>query len=86
MWVPHVQWHLTSAQVLENGEWPSEFPFGPEAFARYDEENDAVFYSFPRFVTHIDDNAIQSLTDYYAQVCDVLGGYWVSDVCWVVPT
>lgn len=27
-----------------------------------------MFYSFPRFVTHIDDNAIQSLTDYYAQV------------------
>lgn len=65
----------TSVQVLENGEWPAEFPFGPEAFGRYDEDNDAAFYSFPRFVTHIDDAAIQSLTDYYAQVmhCSCVG-------------
>merc|ERR1711983_69287 len=30
-----------------------------------DSSNDDAFYDTPRFVTHIDDNAIRSLTDYY---------------------
>lgn len=39
-------------------------PFGPDDFQRYDESTDDVFYSQPRFVTHIDDGAIGALTEY----------------------
>ena len=48
--------------VLENPDWPSTFPFRPDDFERYDERQDAEFYSAPRFVTHIDDPAITALT------------------------
>jgi hypothetical protein len=39
----------------------------PEDFQRFDETPDTDFYSYPRFVTHIDDNAIAALTDFYAR-------------------
>eukprot|EP00246_Nothoceros_aenigmaticus_P002425 TRINITY_DN13300_c0_g1_i1.p1 TRINITY_DN13300_c0_g1~~TRINITY_DN13300_c0_g1_i1.p1 ORF type:complete len:253 (+),score=44.07 TRINITY_DN13300_c0_g1_i1:51-761(+) len=52
-------------QVLKAVEWPEEFPFKPEDFQRYDESTDTIFYSQPRFVTHIDDQAINALTKYY---------------------
>lgn len=45
------------------GEWP----YSNSDFARIDSTNDTVFYETPRFVTHIDDNAIQSLTTYYQE-------------------
>lgn len=48
--------------MLEDPRWPDKFPFRPENFLRYDESPDSVFYSNPRFVTHIDDNAINALT------------------------
>lgn len=74
-------------QVLDNPGWPEKFPFGPEAFERYDESPDTEFYSYPRFVTHIDDNAIKSLTDYYAKVFPPSGNKDVAilDICssWV---
>ena len=41
------------------------FPYGPEDFKRADESPDTDFYASPRFVTHIDDNAIGLLKDYY---------------------
>ena len=34
---------------------------------RIDNTDDEAFYSEPRFVTHIDDYAIQSLTEYYRE-------------------
>lgn len=59
-----------------------EFP--PEAFARLDEEGDAEFYLPVRLVTHIDDNAIAALRDFYgkalepgADVLDLMSS-WVS--------
>ncbi|KAK1289415.1 hypothetical protein QJS10_CPB18g00816 [Acorus calamus] len=55
-------------QVLKNVEWPEEFPFKAEDFSRFDESSDSVFYSAPRFVTHIDDPAIAALTKYYSKV------------------
>ena len=45
----------------------SSFPYGPKDFERPDEAPDDVFYTSPRFVTHIDDNAILSLGDYYSR-------------------
>lgn len=52
-------------QVLKSVEWPDKFPFKDEDFSRFDESLDSVFYSEPRFVTHIDDPAIFALTKYY---------------------
>ena len=51
-------------QILQNPDFPKDFPFGPEEFQRYDETADTSFYSQPRFVTHIDDGAIAALTKY----------------------
>eukprot|EP00892_Ulva_mutabilis_P003047 jgi/Ulvmu1/12743/UM095_0048.1 len=55
-----------AAQVLEAPNWPEKFPFRDEMFNCYDESSDVLFYDSPRFVTHIDDNAIKALTHYYA--------------------
>lgn len=38
-----------------------------EAFRRYDETPDDQFYSVPRLVTHIDDNAIAAVTQLYRE-------------------
>ena len=45
---------------------PRELP--PGAFARIDEDDDAVFYLPPRLVTHIDANAIAALEAFYGKV------------------
>jgi hypothetical protein len=49
-------------QVLDDPKWPERWPFRPEDFLRYDEGDDAAFYSMPRFVYHIDDGAVAALT------------------------
>ncbi|HEX4906715.1 MAG TPA: SAM-dependent methyltransferase, partial [Acidimicrobiales bacterium] len=54
-----------------------------ELFARQDEEPDAVFYAVPRFVTHIDDDAIAAVGQLYDElgiagdVLDLMSS-WVS--------
>lgn len=45
---------------------PSTLP--PEFFRRVDESDDEAFYSQPRFVTHIDDHAIATIGEIYAQL------------------
>jgi hypothetical protein len=45
---------------------PVSFP--PNAFTKWDEDDDAVFYVPPRFVTHIDDPAIAALRDFYRKM------------------
>ncbi|KAH9328290.1 hypothetical protein KI387_000398, partial [Taxus chinensis] len=55
-------------EVLKNVDWPEQFPFKKESFDRFDESSDQTFYSTPRFVTHIDDPAINALTKFYASV------------------
>ena len=56
----------------------------PEAFRRQDETPDAEFYHHPRFVTHIDDQAIAAVTQLYreyftpdTQLLDLMSS-WVS--------
>ena len=56
----------TASTILNDPQWPPEFPFRDEFFDRYDDTPDTEFYSYPRFVTHIDDAAIAALTDFYA--------------------
>ena len=43
------------------------FPYTEADFRRADESSDTDFYASPRFVTHIDDNAIRILGEYYAE-------------------
>jgi SAM-dependent methyltransferase len=57
--------------------------FPPGFFERVDSAPDPVFYSFPRLVTHIDDQAIAAVGDLYEElgitgaVLDLMGS-WVS--------
>jgi hypothetical protein len=53
----------TSDFALPTGEWP----YTESDMARIDNSDDVNFYRMPRFVTHIDDRAIESLTDFYRQ-------------------
>ena len=39
----------------------------PEAFTRIDETDDRLFYAEPRIVTHIDDNAIATIKEFFDQ-------------------
>ncbi len=59
-------------------------PFPADAFRRYDETPDEDFYQIPRLVTHIDDAAIDAVTQLYrenfpddAAVLDLMSS-WVS--------
>jgi hypothetical protein len=47
---------------------PSLSDLPPGAFERVDGGDDAEFYGFPRLVTHIDDEAIGALSDFYRSV------------------
>lgn len=71
-------------ESFQNIAWPKEWPFSDSRyFARADDSPDAVFYEQPRFVTHIDDSAIGSLTAYYARAIPAKAD--VLDICssWV---
>lgn len=73
----------TAEDVLIDPKFPKDWPFSPEGFQRYDESSDSEFYSYPRFVTHIDDQAIAALQDYYQQVLPPSGtpGTAILDMC-----
>jgi len=49
--------------ALSTGEWP----YTEADMGRLDPTEDSNFYDTPRFVTHIDDRAIESLTEYYRE-------------------
>jgi len=49
--------------ALPSGDWP----YSDADMGRLDNKDDSSFYDEPRFVTHIDDKAIESLTDYYRE-------------------
>ena len=55
--------------TFDAADFPPEWPYNNATdFSRLDSAVDSVFYDRPRFVTHIDDRAIQSLTEYYRNV------------------
>lgn len=70
-------------RVLENPQWPDQYPFSAEDFARQDESDDAIFYESPRLCYHIDDFAVSALTEYYEE--NLAPGADVLDICssWV---
>jgi hypothetical protein len=49
--------------ALPSGQWP----YTESDMGRLDPTDDANFYDMPRFVTHIDERAIESLTGYYKE-------------------
>jgi ubiquinone/menaquinone biosynthesis C-methylase UbiE len=49
--------------ALATGEWP----YTEADMRRLDSSDDFAFYANPRFVTHIDDRAIESLTSFYRE-------------------
>jgi SAM-dependent methyltransferase len=53
-------------QVRGNGR-PTEF-FSDDAFQREDETDDGQFYQNPRFVNHIDDKAISTISELYGSL------------------
>ena len=70
-------------KVLQNPQWPSDWPYSDDDFARMDEQDDGIFYDQPRLVYHIDDAAVSALTDYYSET--LKDGDDVLDICssWV---
>ncbi len=63
--------------------WPENPPFKPEDFLRADQQDDGSFYSIPRFVYHIDEAAVSSLTQYYRN--NIPANSSILDICssWV---
>lgn len=66
----------------QHGWAPENWPYKDDDFARIDETDDSTMYSFPRFVTHLDDSSILALTDLYtAAFSTVEQGFSVLDLC-----
>jgi SAM-dependent methyltransferase len=65
-------------------------PFPAGFFARQDESDDAGFYSFDRFVTHIDDGAIAAVGELYDELGLTSAEVEILDICssWIshLPT
>ena len=53
-------------QARYNGQ-PTDF-LSPDAFKRGDETNDSEFYEKPRLVNHIDERAIETISELYGQI------------------
>jgi SAM-dependent methyltransferase len=70
-------------RVLQNPQWPSEWPYSESDFRRMDEDDDTIFYDQARLVYHIDDPCVAALTKYYQE--HLQPGDNVLDVCssWV---
>eukprot|EP00746_Dinoflagellata_sp_MGD_P056896 gnl/MRDRNA2_/MRDRNA2_245526_c0_seq1.p1 gnl/MRDRNA2_/MRDRNA2_245526_c0~~gnl/MRDRNA2_/MRDRNA2_245526_c0_seq1.p1 ORF type:complete len:280 (-),score=27.56 gnl/MRDRNA2_/MRDRNA2_245526_c0_seq1:2-808(-) len=72
---------------MGSNQFPSEWPYLEEKFDREDRSDDGLFYSSPRFVTHIDDTAIEAIRKFYALNFALVpqGGFAVLDICssWV---
>lgn len=54
------------ASIGSNADTPLK-PLPRDAFKRYDESPDEIFYETPRLVTHIDDAAIEAVTQLYRE-------------------
>mmetsp|Transcript_29790 Transcript_29790/g.62657 ORF Transcript_29790/g.62657 Transcript_29790/m.62657 type:complete len:321 (-) Transcript_29790:499-1461(-) len=59
---------------FDSSDFPEQWPYDDNTdFGRVDKSDDSSFYSQPRYVTHIDDRAIESLTEYYQEVFEEVG-------------
>lgn len=66
--------------LLEGITYPPEWPWNSEDFSRDDESDDALFYTHPRLVTHIDEYATKALTEWYDSNLP-RGAVSILDVC-----
>ncbi|WWD00876.1 hypothetical protein V866_007814 [Kwoniella sp. B9012] len=57
------------------------FPYSAKDLEPMDDSPDEIFYSEPRFVTHIDDGAITALRSYFAEVLPTSKGSRILDMC-----
>jgi hypothetical protein len=55
------------AELFTNPNFPPSWPYTASDFERLDESPDELFYTQPRFVTHIDDDAIAALKSFYGE-------------------
>ena len=55
----------TASTILEDPQWPADFPITSEHLKRLDETVDTSFYAQPRMVHHIDDEARRALQAHY---------------------
>lgn len=71
------------SEILKEPKWPEKWPYTAADFRRQDESDDEGFYNAPRFVTHIDADAISSIRNFYAvQFAEApQGDYSVLDIC-----
>ncbi|CAL1168722.1 unnamed protein product [Cladocopium goreaui] len=71
------------SEALKEPKWPEKWPYTAADFRRQDESDDQGFYNAPRFVTHIDKDAIDSIRNFYAlQFAEApQGEYSVLDIC-----
>merc|ERR1719330_1061346 len=75
------------SRVLNERVKPASWPYTAADFRRQDESDDVRFYNEPRFVNHIDDDAIAAIRAFYA--CHFAaapeGEFSVLDICssWV---
>lgn len=61
-------WISRQICAFDPSDFPSpDWPYTAADMGRLDESNDKNFYDSPRFVTHIDDRAIESLTAFYSE-------------------
>ena len=51
----------TASTILDDPQWPADFPITSEHLKRLDETVDTSFYAQPRMVHHIDDEARRAL-------------------------
>eukprot|EP00730_Choanoeca_flexa_P000725 TRINITY_DN10315_c0_g1_i1.p2 TRINITY_DN10315_c0_g1~~TRINITY_DN10315_c0_g1_i1.p2 ORF type:complete len:281 (+),score=16.35 TRINITY_DN10315_c0_g1_i1:3028-3870(+) len=73
----------TIPKLISTFDFPAVWPFEPEDFRKHDEEPDTTFYSQPRYVHHIDEDAQARLTQFYS--ANLRDGTDVLDLCssWV---
>eukprot|EP00930_Biecheleria_cincta_P082670 TRINITY_DN72357_c0_g1_i1.p1 TRINITY_DN72357_c0_g1~~TRINITY_DN72357_c0_g1_i1.p1 ORF type:complete len:1153 (-),score=210.81 TRINITY_DN72357_c0_g1_i1:162-3620(-) len=81
--VPFADANSPVSKSLQNWVPPHEWPYGANDFQRRDANNDSLFYNEPRMVTHVDDEAIRALTDFYGLQFSkaARGKFSVLDMC-----
>ena len=63
------------------GKFPKEFPYKPDDFKRADESDDSIFYEYPKFCYHIDESAVQALTNFYEKTFKNWDNPSILDIC-----
>ncbi|WWC86633.1 uncharacterized protein L201_001510 [Kwoniella dendrophila CBS 6074] len=71
----HIPYETPSSPIT------APFPYSPNDLESMDNSPDTFFYSQPRFVTHIDDQAIQGLRTYFGEVLPTSKGSKILDLC-----